>query len=70
MNIYSDSTVSRFLSSVSQEQILGFLDDWNKRRDHKQRIYISYDSTNKNCEAGDISLIEYGKAKDDRGINL
>ena len=70
MNIYSDSTVSRFLSSVSQEQILGFLDDWNKRRDHKQRIYISYDSTNKNCEAGDISLIEYGKAKDDRGIPI
>ena len=70
MRIYSDSTVSRFLSSVSQEQILGFLDDWNKRRDHTQRIYISYDATNKNCEAGDISLIEYGKAKDDRSVPI
>ena len=68
MRIYSDSTVSRFLSSISQGQILGFLDDWNKQRDHKQRIYISYDSTNKNCEAGDIDLIEYGKAKDDKGV--
>lgn len=68
MHIYSDSTVSRFLSSISQEQILGFLDDWNRQRDHKQRIYISYDSTNKNCEAGDIDLIEYGKAKDDKGV--
>jgi transposase len=68
MRIYSDSTVSRFLSSISQEQILGFLDDWNRQRDHKQRIYISYDSTNKNCEAGDIDLIEYGKAKDDKGV--
>jgi transposase len=70
MHIYSDSAVSRFLSSISQEQILGFLDDWNKRRDHTQRIYISYDATNKNCEAGDISLIEYGKAKDDKGVPI
>ena len=49
---------------------IGFLDDWNKRRDHKQRIYISYDSSNKNCNAGDIELIEYGKAKDDKGIPI
>lgn len=70
MRIYSDSTVSRFLSSISQEQILGFLDDWNKGRNRKQRIYISYDSTNKNCEAGDINLIEYGKPKDDKGFPI
>ena len=31
MHIYSDSTVSRFLSSVSQEKILRFLDDWNRQ---------------------------------------
>ncbi|MFQ7290357.1 MAG: transposase [Lacrimispora saccharolytica] len=41
-----------------------------KRRDHKQRIYISYDSSNKNCNAGDIDLIEYGKAKDNKGIPI
>ena len=40
----------------------GFLDDWNKSRDHKDRIYISYDSTNKNCQSGDIDILEYGKA--------
>lgn len=68
MRIYSDSKISRFFSSVTREQTIGFLDDWNKRRDHKQRIYISYDSSNKNCQAGDIDLIEYGKAKDDKGI--
>lgn len=68
MRIYSDSKISRFFSAVTREQTIGFLDDWNKRRDHKQRIYISYDSSNKNCQAGDIDLIEYGKAKDDKGI--
>ncbi|MBO5622336.1 MAG: transposase, partial [Butyrivibrio sp.] len=32
--------------------------------------YISYDSSNKNCQAGDIDLIEYGKAKDDKGLAI
>lgn len=68
MRIYSDSKVCRFLKSVTREQIIGFLNDWNKKRDHKQRIYISYDSTNKNCQAGDIDIIEYGKAKDEKGL--
>ena len=70
MRVYSDSKVCRFLKNVTKEQIMGFLDDWNKRRDRKQRIYISYDSTNKNCQAGDIDLIEYGKAKDDKGRDI
>ena len=70
MRIYSDSKISRFFSSVTREQTIGFLDDWNRRRDHKQRIYISYDSSNKNCQAGDIDLIEYGKAKDPKGIPI
>lgn len=68
MKIYSDATVSRFLSSITKNQSLGFLDDWNKKRDHKSRVYISYDSTNKNSQAGDISLVEFGKAKDDKGL--
>lgn len=51
------------VSSVTREQTIGFLDGCNKRTDHKQRIYISYDSTNKNCQTGDVGLIEYGKAK-------
>lgn len=70
MRIYSDSKVSRFLSSISIDQTIGFLKDWNKKRDHRERIYITYDSSNKNCQAGDIDLIEYGKAKDDKGIPI
>ena len=62
MRIYSDATVSRFLHSISKNQIIGFQKDWNVKRNHKQRIYLSYDSTNKNCQAGDIDLVEFGKA--------
>ena len=68
MRVYSDSKVCRFLQSITRDQTIRFLDEWNKSRDHKQRIYISYDSTNKNCQAGDIDLIEYGKAKDEKGL--
>ena len=68
MKIYSDVKVSRLLSSVTRDQIISFLDDWNDGRDKKQRIYVSYDSTNKNCQAGDIDFVEYGKPKDDKGI--
>lgn len=70
MRIYSDSKISRFLKSVTKDQIIAFLDSWNKKRDHKQRLYVSYDSTNKNCRAGNIDLLEYGKAKDDKSVPI
>ena len=66
MTIYSDSKVSRLLNTISKDQCIGFLDDWNAKRDHKSRVYVSYDSTNKNSEAGDIDIVEFGKAKDDK----
>ena len=68
MRIYSDSKVSRLLGSITKEQTIGFLDDWNRGRDRRQRVYISYDSTNKNCQAGDVDIVEFGKAKDDKGL--
>lgn len=68
MKIYSDSKVSSFLKDVSIDQRVGFLNEWNENRDHREKIYISYDSTNKNCQAGDIRLAEYGHAKDDKGL--
>lgn len=68
MTIYSDSKVSRLLSSITENQCIGFLDDWNRNQDHRNRIYVSYDSTNKNCDAGDVDIVEFGKAKDDKGL--
>jgi hypothetical protein len=54
MHIYSDSKVSSFLASVKDDQSVGFLNSWKEVRDHREKIYISYDSTYKNCQAGDI----------------
>ena len=70
MRIYTDSKVSDFLQKIKPEQSVGFLNSWNKSRNKRQRIYISYDSTNKNCQAGDIDLVEYGKAKIDEGLPI
>lgn len=66
MKIYSDSKVSSFINGIKKEQSVEFLNRWNKSVTHKNRIYISYDSTNKNCQAGDIDLAEFGHAKDDK----
>ena len=67
MHIYSDSKVSDLLQSMTPEMSAGFLNDWNSARDHREKIYISYDSTNKNCQAGDLEIVEYGHAKVDTG---
>ena len=68
MHIYSDSKVSDLLQSMTQEQSVRFLNDWNASRDHREKIYISYDSTNKNCQAGNIEIVEYGHPKNDVGL--
>ena len=68
MHIYSDTKVSDFLVSVTDDQRIGLVNEWNEARDHRKKIYISYDSTNKNCQAGDIEFVEYGHPKDDKGL--
>lgn len=68
MRIYSDSRISDFLNKITDEQSVGFLNDWNCARNHREKIYISYDSTNKNCQAGDIEMVEFGHAKDDKTL--
>ena len=70
MRIYSDSKVSEFLHSITREQSIGFLNSWNEERDHREKIYLTYDSTNKNCQAGEIEMVEYGHAKVDHGIPI
>ena len=41
MHIYSDTKVSEFLSSVTDDQRIGLVNDWNEGRDHREKIYIS-----------------------------
>ena len=52
---------------VTIEQSTGFLNTWNESRNYREKIYISYDSTNKNCQAGDIKMVEFGHPKVDMG---
>ena len=68
MHIYSDSKVSNFMRTITDDQRVGFLNEWNESRDHREKIYISYDSTNKYCQAGDVRLVECGHTKDDREL--
>lgn len=67
MKQYSDSRVSDFLNSITDNQSTGFLNTWNESRDYREKIYISYDSTNKNCQVGDIEMVEFGHPKVDVG---
>lgn len=68
MRLYSDSKVSEFINSMTRNQSIGFLNEWNAQRDHREKIYISYDSTNKYCQAGDVDIAELGHSKDGKDI--
>lgn len=70
MRIYSDSKVSDFLAKTTIDQRIQFLNEWNEKRDHREKIYISYDSTNKASQAGDIDMVEFGYPKDDQGKEI
>lgn len=68
MKIYSDSKVSGFIHGITRDQGIAFQDEWNASHDHRERIYISYDSTNKHCQAGDLELAELGYPKEGAGV--
>ena len=64
MHIYSDSSVSDLLSkNITPDDINTFISAWTKINKSKGKVYISYDSTNSNCQAMDIDLCEMGHAK-------
>lgn len=70
MHIYSDSKISSLLAGITDDTRIGFLNTWNATRDHREKIWISYDSTNKNCQAGDIRMLEFGHPKDDKDLPI
>ena len=37
--------------------------EWNGGRNHREKIYFSYDSTDKKCQAGDLRIVENGHSK-------
>ena len=65
---YSDSTISTFTKQISVDDSVEFQNEWNAIKKKKDKIYISYDSTNKNGQAGDIDIVEFGHAKEEKGL--
>lgn len=59
-----------FLRSIKESQRQDFPDQWNADRCKRERIYISYDLTNKNSQAGDTDIAEFGAAKVDAGLPI
>lgn len=60
---FSDSTISNFLDQLKVKDIDTFINAWANML-CSDKIYVAYDSTNMNSEAGNIDLVEYGHAKD------
>ena len=70
MHVYSDSTLSRRIAAITDDQISKFTAYWNAGNDRKEHIFVSCDSTNINTQAGDLSLAAFGKAKVDAGTPI
>ena len=51
MAIASDEKICRFLKEITPNMRAEFLKLWNKDKKGKGRVYVSYDSTNKNSHA-------------------
>lgn len=60
---FTDSTIGRLFDNMNIKDMDLFIRAWVKMHADKD-IYISYDSTNMNCVAGNLELAEYGHAKD------
>lgn len=60
---FTDSTIGRLFDNMNIKDMDLFIRAWVKMQADKD-IYISYDSTNMNCVAGNLELAEYGHAKD------
>lgn len=70
MHIYSDSTISRHQSSITQSDVREFLTKWNSSATKDDFINLSYDSSNKNSQAGDVEFVGFGKPKVDVGTGI
>lgn len=71
MHIYSDSYISDYLKNkINIDMRISFIDKWTSRKKDEDVVYLSYDSTNKECEAGDIEIVELGESKNHIETNI
>jgi transposase len=55
---------------MNDEVSIAFQNDWNAARNHREKIYISYDSTSKHCDAGDLRIVEKGHSKENEETTI
>lgn len=65
--IWDDTTISRFLKRMNEQDIELFIKGWNALN-QTDSVYVSYDSTNMNTAARGIEIAEYGHAKKDEDL--
>ena len=51
------------LPMINDDVQMSFLERWNRMHSDCGEVVIGYDSTNKNCHAGDIEIVEFGHEK-------
>lgn len=66
----SDSYVSELLKDMPISQHEYFLELWNQKQPHNEKIYIDVDSTNSSTSSRGIELAEIGHAKIDIGLPI
>ena len=66
--IYSDSFLSKYLKTFSDEEMELFLKGWNTLHNKEMMIYLNYDASNSNSNAQGIQLLEYGHSKKDNDL--
>lgn len=65
--IITEGNVAQYYPDYVYNHPLFTQNTWNNSWDHREKIYISYDSTNKNSQAGDVEIVEFGHPKVDVG---
>ncbi len=65
MKIYSDSEIFDFLTSISKNQRLTFLNEWNTKNNHGGRIYIACDSIINRHQSDEVDIAEAVHTKDE-----
>lgn len=66
MKIFIDSKISSLLSQMPENTFSLFLAKWNENMEHRKKIYISYDSTNKSSQVGGLEIVEFGHPPKDK----
>lgn len=58
MRVYKDTDVSDFVSETDDDLADYFLCAWNSLRDHREKIYISFNMADKSCKPGDTDITD------------